>query len=156
MPFLVPYMQGEPKLFKFFWHWNTSTYICFVHSIFRYFGFWYFGQLTCVIFFPVFSLQNVNKDYVTFLHFCNFVAKSAQKQKKQKWDKRKIWYKDNVEMVYENWKRNLIRVVLIFGIKITGTGITTAAFFLTWDQFSCLWTSAPTLIAACKVSWSRQ
>jgi len=37
-----------------------------------------------MIFFPVFfhlALQNVNKDYVIFLYFRNFVAKSDQKPK---------------------------------------------------------------------------
>jgi len=40
-----------------------------------------------MIFFPVFfclahlALQNVNKDYVTFLYFCNFFAKNDQKPK---------------------------------------------------------------------------
>ena len=28
--------------------------MCFVHPIFSIFGFWYFGQLSCVIFFPFF------------------------------------------------------------------------------------------------------
>jgi hypothetical protein len=47
-----------------------------VHPIFSYFGFWYFGHFSCVIFFPVFfrlahlALQNVSKDYVVFSHFC--------------------------------------------------------------------------------------
>ena len=45
---------------------------CFVHPIFSYFGFWYFGHFSCMIFFPFFfrlahlALQNVNKDYVIF------------------------------------------------------------------------------------------
>ena len=49
------------------------------------FGFWYFGHFSCVIFFPIFfrlahlALQNVNKDDVIFLHFCNYATKSDQK-----------------------------------------------------------------------------
>ena len=59
----------------------------FCSSHIFYFGFWYFGNFSCVIFFLVFfrlahlALQNVNKDYVIFLYFRNFVAKSDQKQK---------------------------------------------------------------------------
>jgi hypothetical protein len=51
------------------------------------FGFWYVGHFSGVIFFPLFfslahlSLQKVNKDYVIFSYFCNFVAKSDQKPK---------------------------------------------------------------------------
>ena len=60
---------------------------CFVHPIFLSFGFWYFGHFSCMIFFPVFfrlahlALQNVNKDYVIFSYFRNFIAKSDQKPK---------------------------------------------------------------------------
>ena len=60
---------------------------CFAHPIFLSFGFWYFGHFSYVIFFPVFfhlahlALQNVNKYYVIFSYFCNFVAKSDQKPK---------------------------------------------------------------------------
>ena len=63
-----------------------KVYFCFVHPIFSSFGFWYFGHFSCVIFFLVFfhiahlALQNVNKDYVIFSYFCNFVAKSDQKR----------------------------------------------------------------------------
>ena len=44
------------------------------------------GHFSCMIFFPVFclahlALQNVNKDYVIFSYFRNFVAKSDQKPK---------------------------------------------------------------------------
>ena len=63
----------------------------FVHTIFLLFDFWYFGHFICMIFFPFFllalhfalhlALQNVNKDYVIFSYFCNFVAKSDQKPK---------------------------------------------------------------------------
>ena len=62
-------------------------YQCFVHPIFSSFGFWYFGHFSCVIFFPFFfclahlALQNVNKDYITFSYFRNFVPKSDQKPK---------------------------------------------------------------------------
>ena len=68
------------------WPDNLIAY-CFVHPIFSYFGFWYFGHFSCVIFFPVFfrlahlALQNVNKDYVIFSNSRNFVAKSDQKPK---------------------------------------------------------------------------
>ena len=64
----------------------THNY-CFVHPIFSSFGFWYFVHSSCVVFFPVFfclvhlALQNVNKDYIIFLYFHNFVAKSDQKPK---------------------------------------------------------------------------
>jgi len=60
---------------------------CFVHPIFSSFGFWYFGHFSYVIFFPGFfrfahlALQNVNKDYIIFLYFRNFVTKSDQKPK---------------------------------------------------------------------------
>ena len=58
--------------------------IFFVHPIFLSFGFWYFGQFSCMIFFPYFShlaLQNVDKDYIIFSYFRNFVSKSDQKPK---------------------------------------------------------------------------
>ena len=53
------------------------------------FVFWFlvFWSLSCVIFIPVFfrlahlALQNVNKDYVIFSYFRNFIAKSDQKPK---------------------------------------------------------------------------
>ena len=48
-----------------------------------YFGFWYYGQFSCVIFFSISILQNVNKDYLIFLYFRNFVAKSNQKPEKK-------------------------------------------------------------------------
>ena len=57
---------------------------CFVHPIFSSFDFWYFDHISCVIFILVFSvlpLQNENKDYIMFLNFRNFVAKSDQKPK---------------------------------------------------------------------------
>ena len=43
-------------------------------------------EFSCVIFFSFFclahfALQNVNKDYVIFLCFCNFITKSDQKPK---------------------------------------------------------------------------
>ena len=34
----------------------TFCHICFFHPIFLYFGRWYFGHFTCVIFFPFFSV----------------------------------------------------------------------------------------------------
>ena len=63
----------------------SRGFFCFVHPIFSSFGFWYFGHFSCVIFFPVFfrlahlALQNVNKDYIIFLYFRNFITKSDQK-----------------------------------------------------------------------------
>ena len=60
---------------------------CFVRPIFLSYGFWHLGHSSCVIIYPVFfslahlALQNVNKDYVIFLYFRNFVAKSDQKAK---------------------------------------------------------------------------
>ena len=60
---------------------------CFVHPIFSSFGLWYFGHFSCMIFFSVsfrlayLALQIVNKDYVIFSYFRNFVTKSDQKPK---------------------------------------------------------------------------
>ena len=50
------------------------------------FDFWYFGPFSCVIFPPFLhlghpALQNVNKDYVIFSYYLNFVAQSDQKWK---------------------------------------------------------------------------
>ena len=62
---------------------------CLVHLIFLSFGLWYFGHFRCMIFFPGFfhlaqlALQNVNKDYVIFSYFRNFVTKSYQKPKRK-------------------------------------------------------------------------
>ena len=69
--------------------WKIVYDFCFVHPIFASFDFWYFGHFSWVIIFPVFfclahlALQNVNKDYVIFLYFRNFVAKSDQKPKRK-------------------------------------------------------------------------
>ena len=65
---------------------GNFIYICFVLPIFLSFVFWYFGHFSCPIFFPFFclahlALQNVNKDYIIFLYFRNFIAKSDQKPK---------------------------------------------------------------------------
>ena len=59
---------------------------CYVHLIFLSFIFWYFGHFSCMIFFRFFrlahlALQNINKDYVMFVYFRIFVAKSDQKPK---------------------------------------------------------------------------
>ena len=59
---------------------------CFFHPIFSSFGFWYFGYELrdfLSIFFRLahLALQYVNKDYVIFSYFHNFVAKSDQKPK---------------------------------------------------------------------------
>ena len=65
------------------------------------FGFWYFGHFKCVIFFPVYfrlahlAFQNVNKDYVIFSYFHNFVAKSDQKTKEE--EERIEEYKKSLE-----------------------------------------------------------
>ena len=61
--------------------------------VFWFFVFW--SLYSCMIFFPFFSvlpLQNTNKDYIIFLYFHNFVAKSNQKQKNKKmgWTKQKM------------------------------------------------------------------
>ena len=61
------------------------------------FVFWFsvFWSLQLHDFFFIFfhlvhlALQNVNKDYIIFLYFCNFVTKSDQKPK-MKWDKQNI------------------------------------------------------------------
>ena len=60
---------------------NIGT-LYFVHPIFLSFGFWYFGHFSFVFFrLAHLALQNVNKDYVIFSYFLNFVAKSHQKPK---------------------------------------------------------------------------
>ena len=54
-----------------------------------YFRLWYFGHFSFVIFFLVFfhlALQIVNKGYIIFSYFCNFVTKS--KKENEKWDER--------------------------------------------------------------------
>ena len=57
---------------------------CFLHPMFSSFGF--LVTLVPWFSFPFFplahlALQNVNKDYVIFFCFCNFIAKSDQKPK---------------------------------------------------------------------------
>ena len=65
----------------------SELVICFVQPIFLSFCFWYFGHCSCVIFFPFFPscpsclASNVDKDYLIFLSFHNFVAKRDQKTK---------------------------------------------------------------------------
>ena len=84
---MICFLQFNIEGSKPFWVCIEFFVICLVHPTFSSFGFWYFGHFSCVIFFPVFfrlahlALQNVNKDCVIFLHFCNFVAKSGQKTK---------------------------------------------------------------------------
>ena len=62
-------------------------HLYFVHPIFSSFHFLVFWSLQLRDFLSVFfclahlALQNVNKDYVIFLYFRNFFAKSDQKQK---------------------------------------------------------------------------
>ena len=64
-----------------------STLFMFGSLHFGIFVFPYFGHFSCVILFMFFfclahlSLQNVNKDYIIFSYFHNFVAKSDQKPK---------------------------------------------------------------------------
>ena len=40
--------------FLFYFHLNSKLFQCFVHPIFCFFGFWYFGHYSCVVFFPFF------------------------------------------------------------------------------------------------------
>ena len=75
---------------------SYESIYCFVHPIFSFFGFWYFGHFSCVIFFPFFfhfahlALQNVNKDYVIFSYFRNFMPKVTKTKKpKMGWTKHK-------------------------------------------------------------------
>ena len=69
---------------------------CFFHTIFSSFGFLYFGHFIVAWFsfrfLSVLPLQNTNKDYIIFLYFHDFVAKSNQKQKNEKmgWTKQKM------------------------------------------------------------------
>ena len=61
-------------------HENKNKF--FVHPIFSSFGFSNFGHFSCLIFrLAHLALQNINKDYVIFSYFCNFVAKSNEKPK---------------------------------------------------------------------------
>ena len=68
---IMKIMKNAPDMSSRFYFSNGV--LCFVHPIFSSFGFWYFGHFSFVIFFLVFFrlahliLQNVNKDYVTFL-----------------------------------------------------------------------------------------
>jgi hypothetical protein len=63
---------------------QSMTIVSFI-PYFHLLVFWYFGHFSCVIFFSFFfrlaylALQNVNKDYVIFSYFHNFVGKSDQK-----------------------------------------------------------------------------
>ena len=64
---------------------NNSFLFCSSHIFV--FWFWYFGQFSCVMLFLLFlclanlALQYVDKDYVIFSYFRNFVTKSDQKPK---------------------------------------------------------------------------
>ena len=60
--------------------------ICFVHPIFSSFGFSHFGHFSYFlsVFFLHLALQNVNKDYIIFSYFGNFVAKTDEKQKMER------------------------------------------------------------------------
>ena len=55
------------------------------------FSFPFFSRLTHL------ALQNVNKDYVIFSYFRNFVAKSDQKQKLKNWNVRNTSQQNRVE-----------------------------------------------------------
>ena len=76
------------SLFK--WKWQQKKFgrhLCFVHPIFCLLVFCILVTLVAGFFFLfVFrlahlTLQNVNKDYVIFSYFCNFVPKNIQKPK---------------------------------------------------------------------------
>ena len=50
--YCFPQMSQVKRLF---WGYIYSeVYICFIHSIFSSFGFWYFGHFSCMIIFPKF------------------------------------------------------------------------------------------------------
>ena len=74
--------SGDCKRYFYFY-----TSLMFRSFIFSSFGFWCFGHFSCVIFFTFLfrlihlALQNVNKDYVIFLYFRNFIAKNDKKPK---------------------------------------------------------------------------
>ena len=58
--------------------------LCFNHSIFWFLVFWsplLRDYLFGFVHLAHLALQNVDKDYVTFSYFCNFVTKSDQKPK---------------------------------------------------------------------------
>ena len=80
--------KDQPIVKTFAYNFNRHIMTgpkCFVHPIFLSFVFWYFGHFSYVIFFLFFfclahlAFQNVNKDYLIFSYFHNFVAKSDQK-----------------------------------------------------------------------------
>ena len=56
--------------------------LCFVHPISLSFGFWYFGNFCCVIFFLVFSVLP-NLPCITFLYFCKFLTKLTKNEKRK-------------------------------------------------------------------------
>ena len=125
---------------------------CFVHPIFSSFGFWYFGHLSCVIFFPVFfrlthlALQNVNKYYVIFSYFHNFIAKSDQKPKTK--------YGMNETIVIKNLlKKNLPHALLMRIIKVRGsptwTGPATLVPVVPYPFLISIWHSG-----GVKVKWT--
>jgi hypothetical protein len=65
---------------------NEIKYVSFI----SYFCLLVFGILVTLVSFGFFglahlALQNVNKDYVIFLYFRNFVAKCDQKPKMKNW-----------------------------------------------------------------------
>merc|ERR1712051_848297 len=86
---------------------HTEIDICLVRPIFSSFGFWYFRHLSCMIFFLFFfhlahlALQNVNKYYIIFSYFHNFVIKSDQKPKMKNWTKE----------TFDMYRKNLFELV---------------------------------------------
>ena len=81
----IPKHLLQVKNFKKYKSWDPKARLfCFVHPIFfSSFGFWYFGYSMLPVFFHLapLALQNVNKGYVIFSYFCNFIAKKDQKSK---------------------------------------------------------------------------
>ena len=82
-------LNHDPKLFS-----SLSLLPGSLHILITSF-FFFFCLLTCMIFFTLYfrlarlALQNVNKDYVIFLYFCNIVTKNDKKRKRE-WSKH-VW-----------------------------------------------------------------
>ena len=71
--------------------WSKGTfinYVCFVHPIFLFSGFWYFGHFSCVIFFPLFpscpSCLTKCKQRLCIFSFSIFVTSYPKVTKNQK------------------------------------------------------------------------
>ena len=74
---------------------QKRKYLCFDHPIFLYFGFWYIGHFSCVIFFPVFwsspsCLAKCKQRLSNIFVFLIFRRQKWPKNKIQKWEERKI------------------------------------------------------------------